>query len=34
MLPLNINDRGAIAAWGFVNGFETHAVLLIPSAEQ
>jgi len=30
MLPLNINDRGEIANWGFVRGFETHAVLLIP----
>ena len=33
MLPLNINDRGEIANWGFVQGFETHAVLLIPRAE-
>ena len=31
MLPLNINDLGEIATWGFVNGFEVHAVLLIPT---
>ena len=34
MLALNINDGGEIATWGFVRGFETHAVLLIPSAKQ
>ena len=31
MLALNINDHGEIATWGFVRGFETHAVLLIPT---
>ena len=29
-MPVNINDHGVIAAWGLVNGFEIHAVLLIP----
>jgi len=34
MLALAINDRGEIANWGFVRGFETHAVLLIPKTKQ
>jgi probable HAF family extracellular repeat protein len=33
MLALNMNDHGEIATWGFVRGFETHAVLLVPSAK-
>jgi probable HAF family extracellular repeat protein len=34
MLPLNINNRGEITSWGFVQGFETHAVLLVPRTKQ